>query len=317
MTGELVADVAKTLATSASALTLAQLVECYRGQCSSEYVRRAAVACVQLRLATNEGGTFRCNEEDRDTLTKAKKSELHIVLRTRLQDYNPFLIYADFASKEFTSLESAMRVRGLFEIRTAVEMLEKTFRRWGKYADLIEETETGVRIKLDTKKLLSDYVQKLVEALEAELRAKIFTIDMLGPEVFADLDKQGIKLNDIALALRGYESAPKPSASRAMEVFEAYVYALAKAKGVDVQKPKGLMNWVEGLHSQKEKVIPGNLLLLCHGLVGIRNMTHHSPDSETGTEWNISRQAALITTLLVPITIRTVHLYANQRKQEF
>jgi hypothetical protein len=162
---------------------------------------------------------------------------------------------------------------------------------------------------------LFDYVKQLVEALEAELQAKLFTIDMLGPEVFTYLDTNGVKLDEIARALRNYEVDPKPSASRSMDIYESFVHLIAGQNGVDVSKPKGLSEWVESLKSKK--LIASNLLLLHHGLIGIRNMTHHNPDSETGKAWNITKQAALVSTLVVPIIMRTTYLYIMKKEQEF
>lgn len=314
--GELVADVAKTLANSKRPLTLSELSKSYEGQFSSEYVRRAAVVCSQIKLALFHDGAYVANEPDRDDLKKASKSELYLPFRKRLQDYAPFLLYVDLISKEFSSQESAMRIRGIMNISSSADQVERTLRGWGKFAKIIEEKEGKITICIETNRLLADYVKKLEESLEAEIRAKVFAIDMLGPEVFAYLDANGVSLTDIALALRNYEVDPKPSANRACETFELFINKLAQEKGVIIQKSHPTLNeWVEGLRSQGQ--IASNLLLACHGLVGIRNMTHHNPDSETGKTWNISKQAALTSTLLVPILIRSVYLYANQRGQEF
>ncbi len=314
---EVIADVAKTLANSKNPLTLNELSKSYTKEYSPEYIRRAAVASAQMKLAVFESGAYACNESDRDDLKKAMRSELFGPFAKRLQDFGPFLLYADLVSKEFSSIESATRIRGILDIDVEPEKLERALRGWGKYAKLIEESKQGeIKICIDTDKFVGDYIKRLMESLEAEISAKIFTIDMLGPEVFAYLDGQGISLTQIAYALRNYESDSQHSAARSTEVFEAFMHALIQTKGIQIPKPRQtLMDWVEGLRSNKE--IPANLLLACQGLVGIRNMTHHNPDSETGLSWNISKQAALTSTLLVPITIRSVYLYAMQRKQEF
>jgi hypothetical protein len=315
VSGELIADVAKTLANSATPMTVAQLADCYVGQFGQEYVRRAAQASSQLGLADAKAGGFACSENHRDILKKASKPDLKVAFRGGLQNYGPFLLYADYLSKSFTSLEAAMRIKGIFKIQAAPDKVERSLKGWGKYADLIVEDRTGLKIKVQTQNLPFDYVKKLVEALEAELQAKLFTIDMLGPEVFAYLDNNEIKLDDMAKALRNYETDPKPSASRSLDIYERFVHTIAKERGVDVQKSKGLMEWVDGLRSKGD--LAANLLHLCHGMVGVRNMTHHDPDSETGQPWHISMKGALTSTLLVSITIRTMYLYIMQRKQEF
>ncbi len=179
---------------------------------------------------------------------------------------------------------------------------------------MIEDGPGCLRIKVNTEHLLVDYAKKLVEALEAELQAKLFTIDMLSPEVFTYLDNNNVKLDDLAKALRNYESDPKPSAGRSLEIYERFIHLTAASRGVDFTQAKDLSGWVDALRSKDD--LCKNLLNLSKGMVALRNMTHHNPDGETGKEWNISKQAALVSSLFVPITIRTTYLYVNQRKQE-
>lgn len=314
VSGEIVSDVAKTLANSAQPMNLIELGVCYTGQYSQEYIRRAAIAAAQLGLSETKSGLYSCSELHRDILKKARKEELGIALGYGLKNYGPFLIYADYLSKGFQPTEAATRTKGLFRIQASPEKIDKSLKGWGKYAGLFEETGQGLRIKVETKNLLLDYVKQLVNALEAELQSKLFTIDMLGPEVFAYLDENGIKLDDLAKALRNFEADPKTSAGRSLDVFERFIHTLATAKGVNTQKPTGLMNWVDGFARSD---MPSNLLHISHGMVGIRNMTHHNPDVETGKPWNISKQASLTSTLLVPIVIRAIYLQVNQKKQEF
>jgi len=310
----LIADLAKTLANSASSMTLSELADCYVGQFKSDSVRRATIANVQLGFAEANQAVYSCSETHRDVLKKADKSELRIAFRGGLQNYGPFLLFADYLSKGFSPIDAATRTRGLFKIELAPEKVERILRGWGKYAQLVEEIPGGLRLTVETEHLLFDYVKRLIEVLEAELQTKLLTIEMLGPEIFAYLDNNDIKLDDLAKALRNYEADPKPSASRSLDIFEIFVHTLAKDRGVNVDRPKGLMDWVDGIRAKKD--LPSNLLHVLHGMVGLRNITHHNPDSETGKPWNITPQAALTSTLLVPITIRSAYLYAVQRKQE-
>jgi hypothetical protein len=314
VSGELVADVAKTLANSSAPMSLIQLINCYVGQFGDEYVRRAAIAGVQLGMIQGTSVAYSCVESQKSLLKKVSKSELHIPFQAALQNYGPFLMYADYLGKHYGSLSAATRARGLFQIQISPEKVEKTLRQWGKYSELIEENGQELRIKVKVDNLLFDYAKRLVEALEAELQAKLFTIDMLGAEVFAYLDSNNIKLDDLAKALRNYESDSKPSAARSLELYERFVHTLANQKGVNVQKPTGLMNWVDGF---ERKDLPSNLLHVCHGMVGIRNMSHHNPDVETGKPWAISKQAALTSTLLVPIVIRSMFLSISKAEYEF
>lgn len=315
--GELVADVAKTIASSPRPLSQSEVVKCFEGQYTPEYISRAILAGLQIKILsqTAEKG-YVASEESRDDLKRANRKELSVPFRKHLQDFSPFLLYIDFVSKGYPSIEAARKTGGIFSISAAPEKINTTLRGWGTYSGLVSyNRQTGnITINIETEKLLTQYVKKLLDALEAELRAKVFAIDMLGSNVFAYFDQKGLSLNDFATALRNYEADPKPSAGRALETFEAFVYAIADDKGIPVQKPKTLSEWCDGLRAKRE--IPSNQLLLCHGLIGARNMTHHNPDAETGQPWIISRQAALTFILLSIVAIRSVYMYVDNRTQE-
>src|SRR6266487_3962115 len=115
VSADLISDVAKTLANSPSPMSVSQITECYVNQFGGEYVRRAAVASAQLGLSELIKGEYVCAEGHRDVLRKATKSELRVAFRGGLQNYGPFLLYADYLSKAFSSLEAASRTKGIFE----------------------------------------------------------------------------------------------------------------------------------------------------------------------------------------------------------
>src|SRR5438445_685987 len=162
----LIADLAKTLANSASSMTLSELADCYVGQFKSDSVRRATIANVQLGFAEANQAVYSCSETHRDVLKKADKSELRIAFRGGLQNYGPFLLFADYLSKGFSPIDAATRTRGLFKIELAPEKVERILRGWGKYAQLVEEIPGGLRLTVETEHLLFDYVKRLIEALE-------------------------------------------------------------------------------------------------------------------------------------------------------
>jgi hypothetical protein len=191
-------------------------------------------------------------------------------------------------------------------------------RRWGMFSKLIElDKKTGkLGIKLDIEKLSVEYVMRLLKAFEAELKAKFFIIDMLGPEVFAYLDQKHIGLDEITSALLEYESDTRGAASRATQTFELFLWRLAEDAGVDpkILKGAGIIEIADALRAQDGLL--SKHIHLCHWIGSIRNMTHHGPDKETGKTWDISKQGALLSTLFVPAAVRSLYLYSKERKQE-
>ena len=59
------------------------------------------------------------------------------------------------------------------------------------------------------------------------------------------------------------------------------------------------------------------MLHISSGIGAIRNMSHHDPDKETGSPWLFTPQGALITSLFVPTTIKSIYNYISENKQEF
>src|SRR5438445_12916343 len=101
----LIADLAKTLANSASSMTLSELADCYVGQFKSDSVRRATIANVQLGFAEANQAVYSCSEIHRDVLKKADKSELKIAFRGAQQNEGPSVLCSDCLSKALSPID--------------------------------------------------------------------------------------------------------------------------------------------------------------------------------------------------------------------
>lgn len=319
VSAELVMDVGKILANSATPMTETQVAECFAKKYTLSYVRSALGVSAQLGICTaSSASTYAVTEGMRADIRRASKEELYVPFQACLKNYNPFLLFGDFVSKGYSPTDAAARTKGILNIKSNIKIVENSLRRWGIFSKLIElDKKTGkLGIKLDIEKLSVEYVMRLLKAFEAELKAKFFIIDMLGPEVFAYLDQKHISLDEITSALLEYESDTKDAASRATQTFELFLWRLAEDAGVDPKtlKGAGVIEIAEALRAQKGML--SKHIHLCHWLGSIRNMTHHHPDKETGKTWNMSKQGALLSTLFVPVAIRSLYLYSKEQKQE-
>jgi len=317
VSAELVMDIAKILANSATPLTRDEVAKCFEKTYSPQYIVSALTVCCQLGLAEEKDRSFTGSEKLRSDIKRAARDELYIPFQACLKNYTPFLLYVDFVSKGYDSMEAAARTRGILKARTTLENIEKSLRRWGVYSGLIEhDKKTGTLVlKIEVERFTAEYVMRLLRAFEAELKAKVFLIDMLGPDMFAYLEQKRIGLDDLTMALFDYEVDPKGAASKATQTFELFLWRLGEDAGVDVARFKGPIEIADAIRTGK--IILANHSHLCHGIGGIRNMTHHDPDKETGQPWVISKQGALLVTLLVPAAIRSLYMYFKQKKQEF
>jgi hypothetical protein len=157
-----------------------------------------------------------------------------------------------------------------------------------------------------------------LRATEAELKAKLFLIDLLGPEVFAYLDTKGIKLNNLSDALGEFEKDPRGAASKSTLTLELFLYNLAQDTGTNVSGANGVIELIDRLRNNgmNPKILAKHQQI-GYGLGGIRNICSHDPDKESGKSWTVTPTGGLLTTLLVPAVVRSLYLYHAERKQEF
>jgi len=310
-------DVAKIVANSAAPMTRSDVARSFEKKYSSVYIGSAVVTCCQLGLMSERDGALLGSEILRADIKRASRDELYIPFQACLKNYPPFLLYVDFLSKGYSSMESAARARGILKVRGPHKNAENSLRRWGIYSRLIQfEPKTGsLAVSIAIERLTAEYVMKLLKAFEAELKAKVFLIDMLGPEVFSYLSQRGIDIGDLTTALLEYETDPKGAARKATQIFELFLWRLGEESGVDVSKCSGPIELADAIRGEKHMLSNHNHIT--HGIGGIRNMSHHSPDKETAQPWVISKQGALLSTLLIPAVIRSLYLYFKEKRQEF
>jgi hypothetical protein len=207
---------------------------------------------------------------------------------------------------------------GIFRISSPKERVEKAFKNWGLQTSLIIiDTSGNLSIPEAEKGLPTEYVESLIKALRADLQAKIFLIETMSQQAFAYLTEKTIGIEDLSDALIKYETDSQNSANKACQTFEHFLYKLGEDVGVNVKACNGIIEYADTIRSARNDVILKNQWHICHGIGGLRNMAHHSPDKETGKEWNFTPQGAIISSLIIPTAIRSIFLYWKEKKQEF
>jgi hypothetical protein len=313
----LVMDVCKYVTSAPSPIDKSNLLGCFK--VGKEYVNRAVKVALQLHLLEETQGKLTSSQRWRDTIRKAHKEELYLPFRGALQDYPPFLVYADLLSKGYDSSDAAFATRGIFAISSSPQIAEKTLRWWGLYSKTIEQdvSTKKLRLTIDTEKLLAEYVKALLESLESDFKAKIFIVDRLTTELFAYLTTKNISIQQLVDSLRGYEQAPAECVNKASKLLELYLYKIGEDNNIDVTKCRGIGELADTLRQKTPPLLLKNQLNICHGLSAVRNVSSHGVDPETGKEWKVNTDAALGTILLIPITMRSIHLYVSKKMQEF
>jgi hypothetical protein len=317
VSAEFMMDVAKLVASSPHSLTKKDIENSFN--VSRVYISNAISQCIQLGLICVQDGNYISADKFREFLKRSEKSQLLIALRQALQSYPPYLLYLDFISKGYDSMQSSNMTCGIFRIQSSKEKVEKMFKKWGLQTSIIVDNGSGkLSIPEAAKGLSVEYVDSLIKAMKADLQAKIFLIETMSQQAYAYLTQKGINIEDLSDALMNYEKDSQTSAFKACQTFEYFLYKLGEDVGADVKTCNGLIELADKIKSTtSNKVMLKNQWHICHGIGGLRNMTHHSPEKETGKEWNFTPQGAIVSSLIVPTAIRSIYLYWNEKKQEF
>jgi hypothetical protein len=314
VSAEFIMDIVKVVVSSPHPLSKVDLLRSFNK--SRIYISNAISQALQLGLIEIQNGSYVGSAIYRDLIKRCDRSQLYLPFREALQRYPPFLLYVDFISKGYSSKDAATMTRGIFRISSQVNIVEKSFRNWGLYAQLIRVDASGtLSIPEAEKGLLSEYVESLLRALRAKLQASIFIIETMSQQAFAYLTEKRIDIEDLADALINYEKNPKLSASKACQTFEHFLFKLGDDIGADVNACNGIIEYADAIRGKN--AILKNQLHLCHGIGSLRNMAHHDPDKETGKPWIFTPQGAIISSLMVPTMIRSIYLYWKEKKQEF
>jgi hypothetical protein len=317
----LVMDVCKFASSAADPnFTRKNLIECFRGKFRETYINRAIQAAFQLRLIEEDAqGSIHCSPRFREDTRKATREQLNLPFRQALQDYPPFIVYADLLSKGYHSIDASSAVHGIFSTKTSSSIIDTSFRLWGVYSGIIEQDEKtkALRLTIDTEKLMADYVKNLLESLTSDFKAKIFMVDRLTNELYAYLTTKNINIQELVDALRGYESNPSESVNKGSKILESYLYKVAEECGINVTTCKGITELADALRQKSPPLILKNQRNACQGLASIRNISSHGVDSETGKPWKVNEDAALASILLTPILMRSIYSFIAKGAQEF
>lgn len=317
-----VAKFASVRGTATSGGTFSRQLVCTALGLSPELARRAILACVQLRLVSPTG-TAEFRFAGRGDIRLAKKDNLPLFFREALQDYPPFLLALALLSQGYELREAGALVKGALEIDSGVEIIVKAFRGWGSYASVLEQVNGRWVPTFEPLGILDFTVlSRLQEALEDDVKAKMFVLDELGTDLASELFRKGISVTDLADALVRFQTDPNDVGNPVGNLVECYVSSLQPSSPLTAGPPQAstgapLSNIIPIAESlRKQRIILKTHRNLLYGVAGFRNAPSHGPDDDTGRPWDIGAHAALVTVLLTLVTMRSIHRWVSSEKQE-
>lgn len=315
VSAEAIMTIVKSVTSSAQSLSEKDISIAMESRYKPNYVKLCLTACLQLKLLTKNDGNFQATLSRRDEIKRSDKKDLIVFFRETLQNYPPFLLYADFLSTGYSSKDSASMLRGILKIGTGLEKSEKTLRSWGIASKLVVKENGELKIPQAEKGLPATYVKELLKALDSEFTAKIFFVNILSPEVYSFLNSLDLDIDELSKALISYEDDPKTAMGKALSFFENFLHKFGNELGVNLAGKMGVNGLVKELF-EKGKILK-NQESIGNGLGGCRNISAHGVDKDTQKEWVITPQAALSTIILVPVTIRSYFSFGKQNEQIF
>ena len=312
---EAVMNATKVVSSAAIPLSMENIAKALETQYKATTVKQILNMCTQLGVLEKDTYSYIASSKYKDRVKQANKDQLNILFREALQNYPPFLLYADFINNGYSPDDSASMVRGIMQISSGQKTVEKVLRVWGISTKLIVNEDGKFRIPETKKGLTTDYVKGLLKALDNELNAKMFLVNILSSEIYNYIDSLGMDITDLAKAIMSYETDPKEALRKSTSFFEMFLHKFGTDVGVSVQGKNGVNALVNEFFNSVK--ILKNQQHLGNGLGGARNISMHGVDKNTGKEWHVTPQAALSNIFFVLLIIRSFYLYVKKNEQVF
>jgi hypothetical protein len=263
----------------------------------------------QLRLVQETtSGCFKYTGDS--SLRLSTKAGFSQFFRAAAQQFPPYLLFLSFCARGFTEAEAASHTASIFGFGLATPRIVSLFGRWSRYAGIMDASG---HLEFTPKELLQiGFLRRLAAALNDELSTKTFVINELGTGIAGELYKRGLDLDAIARALVAHSQDPKKAMQDAGNVLEEYLAQSSESLHGPKSDLGKLLDWLQG----NSKTILRTHRNTGFGAAGIRNAADHGSDPDTGKPWNLSGEAALVGTLLVMLTIKSIERFVQTGSQE-
>ena len=305
-------NIAKTISLSESPLDLKRIKMSFP-DLSEGYIIFVVKMAIQLKLINGQNSAYRVSENYRNDLNSASVTDLLIIFRKALQSFPPFVLFVSLISKGYSPENSSQILRGVVDISTSDKVIARVFRNWGLKSKIVVVKNNTLTTSIGDKGLSHEYIKSLIKALDSEMTAKVFLIDILGNEIFGYLSKIDVDINNLASSLLDYEKDPKQSLKKSTDVLETFIHKYGSDNNIDVKGLTGINALVNRLF--EKQLILQNHKNVGNGIGGLRNITGHGVDKDTQDEWEVTKQSALSGILLVPIFIKSLYLYLKYKQQ--
>jgi len=230
-----------------------------------------------------------------------------------LQQKKSFVQFSTFLDYGDDSSLASRKVKVLYNIDVPSQTILDLFGGWGKSAGVFQgkNQSLGLKPEFHASDLPTEYLKELKEALESDMRARVFINRKLTEETFRTVPAAGV--DRAVKAIRGIRLDPRNSVEDAGELLEDYLRLKARSDGVNVAGATGIGGVIKLL---------GDNLLDEHRNVGgaintLRIMASHPTRAVTERRWEVMPDSGLETVLLSLSLMRSIDEYDRSKRTVF
>jgi uncharacterized protein YmfQ (DUF2313 family) len=203
-------------------------------------------------------------------------------------------------------------MKTIYNVSTQISDIERIMINWGTYAGLLERDKKGIiKLKVVVEELKPEYLKELLEALESDIKARIYMENKLTDEVFGYLQYDEIEF--LVKAIRNHQKDARASIEDMGKAFEDFLRRLGNDKKVDMTKSSGIAQCAYSLKGAD--LITQKHLEVCEHINTFRLAAAHSKEKQTLEAWKINPDAAIEVILTALTAIRSIFIYVFRNRQ--
>ncbi len=236
-----------------------------------------------------------------------------LIFHKYLQRKKSFVQFATFLDYGNDPSVAAEKVRVLYQTDVSASIVLQLFGSWGRSAGILEGSNRLLRLKPEyhAPDLPTEYLEGLKDALENDMKARVFVARKLTDDAFRTIPEAGVER--AVRAIRGIGTDPRNSVEDAAELFEDYLRLKAGNDMVATTDASGIGGVIKAL---------GNKLTIEHKSIAdalntLRIMSAHPTRATTGLRWQIRADSGLEAVLLILSLIRSINEYDRTKATIF
>ncbi len=279
---------------------------------SKPYAQRALVMSEQLGMIVSVDSKFEA-VGDAKIITRANNDQWPVIFGKFLQRFNPLILFTSLLSRGNSLKDSARKIKVIYDIDTSEDIIVNSLVGWGQYAGILKKEKEKVELLIDTENLSAEYIRELLQAMENDVKARVYIANKLGDDVFGYMKQD--ELDYLVKAIREHQSDPRGAIDDAGRAFEDFLRRIADDKSIIVANCKGIQELADALRGAR--LIDTKQLDICKSANALRVAAAHSKDRNSGDKWTLNPDTSIECILLVLTSIRSIHNYIFKQIQMF